>query len=388
MKLLPKNILVIDDSLTLRKFIEKSLVHEDCVKHLLLAPDSASGLNLAVETRPDLIICDYTLPEMKGDELCRRLAQLPETASIPVILMSSSGPEIGALELQQTNVVRLLVKPFSRELLVATVSYVLSHWEQKQVADETAQMFGVVLMRGNTDASPISSALRFIDQEKLTGVLRAKVDGLTAHAFCKEGCVRVVSTREVKIYLEDTPFLSHGKKSPIWKKCEEMQRETLAPFLLNLSQEGVLPTQTAQTLTNVYGHRLFARIWSEQGVLYEFEQTALPDFVQLTQPSAMKMNDWILESLRNVDSTDEIRTILDDPNGIPTFTPNGYQQLQTIDSRKDEWQILSEITGNTSFNDICRRLRITPAAGARRLFYYQRLGFVDYWPSNVMASHS
>src|SRR5271156_6273464 len=99
MKLLPKNILAIDDSLTLRKFIEKSLGHEDCVNRLLVASDAASGLELA----------RTTLPDMQGDELCQRLAEQAETARIPIILMSSSGREISPLAAEQSNIVRMLV---------------------------------------------------------------------------------------------------------------------------------------------------------------------------------------------------------------------------------------------------------------------------------------
>ena len=388
MKLLPKNILVIDDSLTLRKFIEKSLVHEDCVNHLLLASDPTAGLDLAVSARPDLIICDYTLPNMKGDELCRHLAQLPETSSTPVILMSSSGPEISALALQETNVVRLLVKPFSRELLVATVSYVLSHWEQKKKTEQAATTVGSVIMRGNTNASPICSALRFIEQEKLTGVLRANIRGKTLHAFCKEGSVAVVSTRDVEDYLEGTQFLTNGKKSPVWKRCEQKQRETLSPFVLNLSQEGVLPAQTALTLTHLFGHRLFSRIWTEHSVNYEFEQTTLPAFVEAGTSPPVRINEWILENLRNVDSAEEIQTIMEDPNGVPIITPNGYLQLHDVDPRQDEWQVLSQITGDRPFNEICRQSRSQPDAVARRIFYFQRLGFVDYWPSYLLQAQS
>src|SRR5476651_2262202 len=97
MKLLPKNVLAIDDSLTLRKFIEKSLANEDCINRLLLASDGTSGLELARTTQPDLILCDYTLPDMLGDEVCRRLGEQPETMGIPIILMSSSGKEIADL---------------------------------------------------------------------------------------------------------------------------------------------------------------------------------------------------------------------------------------------------------------------------------------------------
>jgi CheY-like chemotaxis protein len=388
MKLLPKNVLAIDDSLTLRKFIEKSLAHEDCVNRLLLAADAKSGLELAQAAGPDLILCDYTLPDMQGDQLCQRLAENSETAHIPVILMSSSGREIAALSLNQSNIVRFLVKPFSRELLVATISYVLSHWEQRKTVEQAVGNSGAILMRGNTDASPMCSALRFIARQELTGILRVAVKKDTFHVFCQKGTVRAVSTRNVELYLEGTPYLTHGRKSLIWRKCEDLQRQTLAPFLLNLSQQGVLPAQTAKTLTDVYGHRLFARIWTESSVNYEFEETTLPAFVDECSPSRERMNDWILESLRNADASDDIRTIVEDPLGVPVFTPSGYRELQEVKPQNDEWQILTQINGGTSLTEICNRLQVHPNTVARKIFCFQRLGFLDFWPSTVLQAQN
>jgi CheY-like chemotaxis protein len=388
MKVLPKNVLAIDDSLTLRKFIEKSLAQEECVNRLLLASDGAAGLELARSSLPDLILCDYTLPDMLGDEVCQRLADDPATAHIPIILMSSSAKEITALAAKRPNIVRLLVKPFSRELLVATLSYVLSHWEQKKIVTQAAQDVGAILMRGSTDVTPMCSTLRFIAREKMSGVLRVVAQKETMHAFCLEGAVRVVTTRNVEAYLEGTSYLS-GRKSVIWKKCEESQRTTLCPFLLNLAREGILPAQTARTLTDLYGHRLFARVWTEPGgVNYEFEETPLPSFVDECLPPRPRMNDWILENLRNVDKAEDIQTIIEDPMGVPAFTPAGYRQLQEVEPKDDEWQILSQITGVISMNEICQRLRVQHEAVARKIFCFQRLGFLDYWPSTILQAQN
>jgi len=389
MKLLPKNILAIDDSLTLRKFIEKSLGNEDFVNRLLIAGDAATGLELARTTTPDLILCDYTLPDMQGDELCQRLLEQGETSQIPIILMSSSGREIAALAAQRSNIVRMLVKPFSRELLVATVSYVLNQSEQKKVVAQTASTAGAILMRGTTDVSPMCSALRFIARQKMTGVLRVVARKDTLHAFCQEGSVRVVTTRNVESYLEGTAYLSNGRKSLIWRKCEELQRQTLCPFLLNLSQEGILPFQTARMLSDLFGHRLFARIWTEPaGVHYEFEEVSMPPFIEDCLPPRPLMNDWILENLRNVEASDDIQMIVEDPMGVPVFTPTGYRQIQEVQPKPDEWQVLSEITGAISLNGICQRIKITPDLVARKIFCFQRLGFLDYWPSHILQAQN
>jgi hypothetical protein len=263
---------------------------------------------------------------------------------------------------------------------------VLNQWEQKAITRGTSAATGLVLMRGNTDASALCQTFRYIETEKLTGALRLGIQTKTLHVFCKDGVVRVISTRDVDEYLKDTPFLSHGRKSPFWLKSEERQRQTLSPFLLNLSLDGILPIQTAQTLTQLYGHRLMAQIWTERGLSYEFEQFSPPDFVELCFPREKKINDWILASLRTIQTSDEIESYIADPRGVPFFTPEGYRQLQEISPQKEERQILSLINGSMRLNEICLRLRFTPEFVARKVFCFQRLGFLDFWPSTTLVN--
>jgi CheY-like chemotaxis protein len=386
MGFLPKNLLVIDDSLTLRKFIEKSLASETFIKQIYLAPDGGTAIDLAKKIVPDLIICDYTLPDGTGDELCRKLAEMPETAGLPIILMSSSGTEMSTLVLEGTNVVRILVKPFTRELLVATINYVLGHWMEKQIGKQQATHVNRVVLRGNCEVVSVCPTLRFIDSKKWTGILHVSINkNLTVHAFVDAGSVQVISTRQVDQYLAGTPFRTQGKKSQIWSKCEDIQRETLSPFLINLHAEGVLPEQTAQLLTALYGHRIFSHAWIEPGVEYEFEQTALPDFVQKCRAPRLPMDEWILQNLRQVETCERIRFIASDPFGVPILTPLGYTKLQNVKPQADEWDVLTRISGDRTLDDICKELTVSPEKGAQKIFRFQNLGFIDYWPSSSLG---
>jgi two-component system, OmpR family, phosphate regulon response regulator PhoB len=61
------------------------------------AADGEAGLQLAQELRPDLIMVDIMLPKLDGLELCGRLKGDPETAEIPVVILSGrSRSELGA----------------------------------------------------------------------------------------------------------------------------------------------------------------------------------------------------------------------------------------------------------------------------------------------------
>ena len=92
---------------------------------ILVATDGLTALTLARERRPDLIVLDLMLPEMNGEEVCRRLKAEPDTAAIPVLMLTAkaqpservAGLEIGADD--------YITKPFSPRELVLRVEAVL-----------------------------------------------------------------------------------------------------------------------------------------------------------------------------------------------------------------------------------------------------------------------
>ena len=118
-----RTILAIDDSLTLREFILRCLSRQSSENRILLAKNGEEGLALAAAEKPDLILLDFVLPDMKGDEVCRRLRANERTATLPVVLMSSSAAEIKRAEAEFDTVIKSIAKPFTPELLCAAVSF-------------------------------------------------------------------------------------------------------------------------------------------------------------------------------------------------------------------------------------------------------------------------
>jgi DNA-binding response OmpR family regulator len=82
-----KKILVVEDdpsSLTLLTYVLGQEGYE-----VLTASDGFAALKTAQNEHPDLIILDVMLPGLDGYEICRRLRQQPQTATVPIIFLSA-----------------------------------------------------------------------------------------------------------------------------------------------------------------------------------------------------------------------------------------------------------------------------------------------------------
>jgi DNA-binding response OmpR family regulator len=123
-KIGPK-VLVIDDTEMLLIFVEDSLTLADPNLQITTALTGLHGVKEGERLRPDLVLVDYSLPDIKGDEVCRRLGANEITAGIPIVMMSGHVHEMTAAAEKLPNVVATIAKPFLSEALVALVRQTL-----------------------------------------------------------------------------------------------------------------------------------------------------------------------------------------------------------------------------------------------------------------------
>jgi DNA-binding response OmpR family regulator len=112
-------VLVIDDSLMLLSFVKEILTEANY--DAVTAATAEEGLAAAANDPPDLILLDYVLPDMKGDEVCQRLSDNAVTASVPIVYMSGFGSDLQPDQIKNANVIGSLNKPFTSDLLIKTV---------------------------------------------------------------------------------------------------------------------------------------------------------------------------------------------------------------------------------------------------------------------------
>jgi two-component system phosphate regulon response regulator PhoB len=116
-------ILVVEDENALVTLLRYNLEREGF--QVIEAGDGEEALLLAREQRPDLILLDWMLPLLSGIEVCRQLRRLPETRSVPIIMLTARGEEGDKLRGLDSGADDYVTKPFSPSELIARVRAVI-----------------------------------------------------------------------------------------------------------------------------------------------------------------------------------------------------------------------------------------------------------------------
>ena len=116
-----ERILIIDDKIEIIKFLTDLLA--PLKYRLLTATDGKSGLDVALEQQPDLILLDLHMPGMTGIEVLEALRQ--HNCRSPVILMTLYGSESVAVQAFRLGVRDYVVKPFRIDELLAAIEQAL-----------------------------------------------------------------------------------------------------------------------------------------------------------------------------------------------------------------------------------------------------------------------
>jgi two-component system phosphate regulon response regulator PhoB len=116
-------LLLVEDDPALADLLKWHFEREDFdVAH---TPDGDEALLLAAETPPDIILLDWMIEGISGLEVCRRVRRAPETANVPIIMLTGRGEEADRVRGLETGADDYVTKPFSPRELVARVRAVL-----------------------------------------------------------------------------------------------------------------------------------------------------------------------------------------------------------------------------------------------------------------------
>ncbi len=115
-----KSVLLIDDDPHIHDLVAFHL--EDQVGSIVSAHDASSGLSLAIQESPALILLDIRMPDEDGVSLCRKLQNIPETRDIPVVFLTGCEEQDQLAQAFDAGAVDYIKKPICRTELLARVT--------------------------------------------------------------------------------------------------------------------------------------------------------------------------------------------------------------------------------------------------------------------------
>jgi CheY-like chemotaxis protein/MinD-like ATPase involved in chromosome partitioning or flagellar assembly len=119
-----KRILVIEDDPTALRFIRNALQQEGY--QVLTATNGLAGLRKAKREEPDLIVLDIMLPGIDGFEICHRLRAEPQTAPLPILMISAWAQEIAKATGLKVGADDYLLKPADPSEIVSRMRKLLA----------------------------------------------------------------------------------------------------------------------------------------------------------------------------------------------------------------------------------------------------------------------
>jgi signal transduction histidine kinase/DNA-binding response OmpR family regulator/ABC-type xylose transport system substrate-binding protein len=117
-------VLLIEDNPELREFLKVQLLH---TYEIIEADNGITGLQLAFDNLPDLIICDIMLPGKDGITLTNQLKADVRTAHIPVILLTAKASAEQQVEGMKSTADAYIIKPFNFSYLDNTIKSLLAN---------------------------------------------------------------------------------------------------------------------------------------------------------------------------------------------------------------------------------------------------------------------
>ena len=120
----PPRVLIVDDSITVRRVTEKFLSTRDYT--VLSAKDGMEALERMSEFQPDVVLLDIEMPRMDGFELLGHLRRDPQWAKLPIIMISSRTAQKHREHAGALGATGFLGKPYQNEVLLDALQEVLT----------------------------------------------------------------------------------------------------------------------------------------------------------------------------------------------------------------------------------------------------------------------
>ena len=173
-----KKVLVVEDDKDILLLVKMYLDNEGF--RTITAANGAEALKQVKSEHPDLVVLDLMLPEIDGLEVCKKLRVTPQTAMLPIIMLTAKSEEsdtVVGLELGADDYVG---KPFSPRALVARIKALFRRLERSDDREISTYRYGILQL--NPSRHEVT-----VDGDEV--VLTTKEFGLLEHLLRNPGRV-------------------------------------------------------------------------------------------------------------------------------------------------------------------------------------------------------
>ena len=170
-----KTILIVDDEKPIVDILVYNLQKEGY--NTLEANDGETGVEIALDKKPDLILLDIMLPRMDGLAVCKKIRN---TLNVPILMLSAKDEEIDKILGLEFGADDYVTKPFSVRELMARVKANLRKVDAKFNPQEQEE---IIENNDEKEIHKIEVGELFLDLDKFEAKVRGKVIDLTLREF-------------------------------------------------------------------------------------------------------------------------------------------------------------------------------------------------------------
>lgn len=240
-------VLIVEDNIDIARFIADNLKNFHCKQ----AHNGRSGLELAMDWHPDIIITDTMMPIMNGIKMSHLLKKNMDTKTIPIIMLTAKDNEQAKQEAYRSGVDAFISKPFEMDYLLLRIKQLIRNY---------------ALLAHKPDAT--APAREATSTEK-----KVLINDLEDEKFLKE------ITDLIEQYLDDADLnvkkladLSGYNSKVIYRKLKILVNTTAVDYIksIRLKKAAILLAQHKFTVSEVMymvgfsNHSYFAKCFSEK----------------------------------------------------------------------------------------------------------------------------
>lgn len=155
-----KKILIVEDNYEFRNFIKTEL---SALYSVFTAKNGSEALEMIHENYPDIIISDYSMPEMNGYELCKQIKQDIKTSHIPFIMLTARTTDKDQIQSFEVGADAYITKPFNMDILLLRIQKLIEKQEaRKNLFKNTITVQPQMLASTDIDEDLINRALKCV----------------------------------------------------------------------------------------------------------------------------------------------------------------------------------------------------------------------------------